>query len=246
MKSIKTVIMSFLLTAFLFTSVSFASPWTTAAKMRIQSKEYKKALELLMKEIKHDPESIEGYYLLGFVYGKLNRIDDMVAAYDKCIKLDEDKEYLEDIKADKLNNWAKYYNLGVNYFNKGNKTLTTDSVEVFYNKSAASFQTAIKIEPDSLNSYTNLAFVLLNAQKYDEAISPLQTIIDKGKSRDGYRFLGTIYYNKAKDLKYKFETSKNPDDSVAYMKMYDKAIEVLEAGKKMYPNDYKYIIRAFK
>ena len=76
MKSTKLVIISLFITAFLFSDIVIASPYTTAAKMRIQSHEYKKALELLKKEIANDPDSNEGYYLMGFVYGKLNKVDE--------------------------------------------------------------------------------------------------------------------------------------------------------------------------
>ncbi len=240
MKSTKTAIMSILLTAFLFSSVVLASPYTTAARMRIQSKEYEKALELLKKEIANDPESTEGYFLIGFVYGKLNKIDEMLDAYNKSLALDN--EYAKEIETDKVNNWARFFNLGVKYFKKGNTALKTDSVQFYYDKSVNSFKTAIKIEPDSVNTHTNLAFVLLNAQRYDDAIEPLQTIIDKIKSRDGYRFLGQIYYNKAKTLKNKYQTTKVLEDSIAYMKMYDKAIAVLEEGKKVYPDDSNILL----
>ena len=112
----------------------------------------------------------------------------------------------------------------------------------YYEISTESFKTAVKIEPDSIDTHRNLAFVLLNAQRYDEAIEPLQTIIDKRNSKDGYRFLGNIYYNKAKTLQSKFISTKNSEDSVAYIKMYDKAIEILEAGKKAFPSDSNILL----
>jgi len=238
MKSIKLVIISIFLTAFLSTDIALASPYTTAAKMRIQSHEYKKALELLKKEIANDPESNEGYYLMGFVYGKLNKVDEMLDAYKKSLAIDD--EYKKEITAAKISFWASYFNKGVKYFQKANTN--PDSAKVFYNKSAEAFKTAIKIEPDSINTHRNLAFVLLNSQKYDEAIAPLKMIIAKSNSKDGYRFLGNIYYLKAKNLKSKFRTTKDPKDSIAYMNMFDKAIKVLKAGKKAYPDDSNILL----
>lgn len=240
MKSIKTVISSILITAFLFSTLAIASPWTTAAKMRIKSKEWLKALDLLKKEITNDPESHEGYFLIGFVYARLNRIDEMLDAYKKSLALDE--EYKDEIEQDKINTWALEFNKGVNYFQQANNMTILDSAMAYYDKSADAFRTAIKIVPDSTSTYRNLAFVLLNSQKYDEAIEPLQVIIDKDKSRDGYKFLGNIYYVKAKNLKNQFETSKDPKDSIAYMELFDKAINVLEAGKKVYPDDSNILL----
>lgn len=307
MKYAKLIIISILLTAFLFSNIALGSPYTTAAKMAIQLKDYKKALELLKKEIANDPESNEGYYLMGFVYGKLNKIDEMLDAYNKSLAIDD--EYEKEITADKFNTWAIFFNKGVKYFQKGNKpnerlmgensstvinwlgqpdkivesryenistkmyiynnfnlniyfdkdkavgytqisdaqTTSMDSslglgTTYYYEISAESFKTAVKIEPDSIDTHRNLAFVLLNAQRYDEAIEPLQTIIDKRNSKDGYRFLGNIYYNKAKTLQSKFISTKNSEDSVAYIKMYDKAIEILEAGKKAFPSDSNILL----
>lgn len=238
MKSTKLVIISLFITAFLFSDIVIASPYTTAAKMRIQSHEYKKALELLKKEIANDPESNEGYYLMGFVYGKLNKVDEMLDAYKKSLAIDD--EYKKEINNAKISFWANFFNKGVKYFQKANTS--PDSALVFYDKSAEAFKTAIKIEPDSINTHRNLAFVLLNSQKYDEAIAPLKMIIAKRNSKDGYRFLGNIYYLKAKNLKSKFTSTKNPKDSVAYMDMFNKAIKVLEAGKKAYPNDSNILL----
>jgi len=240
MKSIKSILTSILLTTFLFSSLALASPWTTAAKMRIKAKEWHKALELLQKEITNDPESHEGFFLIGFVYARLNRYDEMLDAYKKSLALDE--EYKEDIELDKINTWAFVFNKGVNYFQKANNMTIPDSAMAYYDKSSESFKTAIKIQPDSTNTYRNLAFVLLNSQKYDDAIEPLQVLIDKEQSRDGYRYLGNIYYVKAKNLMSEFSISKNPADSVAYMEMFDKAINILEAGKKVYPNDSNILL----
>ncbi|PJA99730.1 MAG: hypothetical protein CO128_02720 [Ignavibacteriales bacterium CG_4_9_14_3_um_filter_30_11] len=240
MKSIKTVITTILFTAFLFSSLAIASPWITAAKMRIKSQEWNKALELLEKEITNDPQSHEGYFLIGFVYARLNRIDEMLNAYKKSLAIDE--EYKEEIEQDMINTWALEFNKGVNNFQKANNMTTTDSAMAYYDKSAESFRMAIKIKPDSTSTHRNLAFVLLNLQKYDEAIEPLQVIIDKDQSKDGYKFLGNIYYIKAKNLKTQFATTKNPEDSVAYMEMFDKAIAVLEAGKKIYPADSNILL----
>ena len=54
--------------------------------------------------------------------------------------------------------------------------------------------------------------------------------------------MGNIYYNKAKTLHSKFISTKNSEDSVAYIKMYDKAIEILEAGKKAFPSDSNILL----
>ncbi|MCH7973651.1 MAG: phosphoglycerate kinase [Bacteroidetes bacterium] len=200
----------------------------------------------LIPKIKKNLHNIKGPVDLAIsVKGRRKEIDieDLPVNHEILdIGKDTIDEYKKEIINDKLNVWASLFNKGVKYFQKGNTSTAPDSTIIFYDVSAESFKTAVKIEPDSIDTHRNLAFVLLNAQRYDEAIEPLQTIIDKRNSKDGYRFLGNIYYNKAKTLHSKFISTKNSEDSVAYIKMYDKAIEILEAGKKAFPSDSNILL----
>ncbi len=235
MQSKKIFIVAVLLTGFLLTGFSCSSSSLTSARLYIQQKNYDKALSALKKEVAANPKSDEGYYLLGYVYSLQKKVDKMLSAYSKSLAISP--KYKKEIQSSKIFSWASSFNSGVKSFQKGNSASTKDSAKIYYDKSIEGFKTAIKIEPDSISAYKNIAFVYLNAGKTDEAIAPLKMIIDKEKSKDGYKFLGTIYYQKAKDLKNQFKTTKLKKDSLAYMAMFDKAIAVLEAGKKVYPND---------
>ena len=212
----------------------------TSAKLYIQQKNYPKALEVLQNEVKKNPKSDQGFYLLGYVNGELKNYKDMVDAYNNSLKIS--KQYEKNIKDSKKYFWAQLFNQGVGYFQKGTETKDKDSTKVYYDKSIEAFQNAVYIEPDSSDTYKNLAFVYMNEQKYDEAIKPLQKIIDKSNSLDGYRYLGEIYYDKANKLKSQYQSSKNVEDSLKMMDYYNKDIELLRKGRKLYPDNSQLLL----
>lgn len=238
--------MSKLITAFLilvglmFTGFSCSSSSLTGARLYIQQKNYDKALESLQKEVATNPASAEGYYLLGYVYGERGQMDSLITSFDKSLSISN--QFQKDITDYRKFYWANEFNKGVGYFQKGNNSQNEDSIKIFYDKSIEAFKTATKLEPDSANTYKNIAFVYMNAGRNEDAIEPLQKIIDKEQSRDGYRFLGQIYYDRARQFKNSFENSKDTKDSLAYMENYNKAIMVLEAGRKIYPSDSDILV----
>ena len=240
MQKSKLIIVGIILLGLTFTGFECSSSSLTGARLYIQQKKYDKAYEVLQQEVSTNPASDEGWYLLGYVYGERGQMDSMVVAFDKSLAVS--KNYQKDINDYKKFQWANEFNKGVSFFQKGNGMSNADSIKILYDNSINSFNKAIMIEPDSMATYKNLAFVYMNAGKFDEAISPLQKIIDKENSRDGYRFLGEIYYDKARKLKNQYQTSHDVQDSLNYMDYYNKAIKVLEAGRKSYPQDSDILV----
>ena len=75
-----------------------------------------------------------------------------------------------------------------------------DSVKINLDKAANSFENAISmVMPDSAYTYYLLSLVYMSQQQYDKAIPPLEKYIAKGKTADGYVYLGSIYYDKGID-----------------------------------------------
>ncbi len=229
-----------LLIGLAITGFECASTEITSAKLYIQQKNYSKALEALQNEVQKNPKSDEGYYLLGYVQAELGNYKDMVDAYNKALGISN--QYEKDIKDAKVHYWAQLFNEGVGYFQKGSSTKDKDSTKVYYDKSLNSFKQAVYIEPDSNETYKNLAFVYMNEQKYDEAIEPLQKIIDKSNSLDGYKYLGEIYYDKANKLKVKYQNTKNVEDSTEAIDYYNKNIDLLQKARKSYPNNSEILL----
>lgn len=228
MKNSKLFVAVFLVLGMMFMGYQCGSTEITSAKLYIQQKNYAKAIEVLQKEIAKNPKSDEGYYLLGYVYGEQSNFKDMVAAYNKS--LDISNAFEKNINDSKKYFWAQAYNRGVNYYQKGIKTTDPDSAKIDFDKSIADFESSIMIEPDSADTYRNLAFVHLSKGDNQAAIEPLTKLIEKNKGVDGYKFLGEIYYVNGTNF-------KAQGDTVAALAEFDKAIKVLNDGLKLYPND---------
>ncbi len=217
------------------TGFECSSTEITSAKLYIQQKNYPRALEALQKEVSKNPKSDEGYYLMGYVNGELGNYSDMVSEFDSSLAISP--QYQKSINDSKKYYWVQLFNQGVGYFQKGSNSKDKDSTKIDYDKSIEAFQNAIKCQPDSVDTYKNLAFVYMTEQKYDEAIAPLQTLLTKEKTIDGFKYLGEIYYDKAVKLKSKYETSHDVQDSVQSVEYYNKTINLLQEGRKYFPND---------
>ncbi|MGA7839019.1 MAG: tetratricopeptide repeat protein [Ignavibacteriaceae bacterium] len=240
MQKSKLILASAILVGLMFTGFSCSSSNLTGARLYIQQKNYDAAYAALQKELSTNPKSDEGWYLLGYVYGEKGQMDSMVVSFDKSLAISN--QFKKDITDYRKFFWANEYNKGVGYFQKGNNAASADSIKLYYDKSIEAFNTATMLEPDSSTTYKNLAFVYINAGRYNDAINPLQKLIDKDKSRDGYRYLGQIYYDQGRKYKSMYESSKNVQDSLSYMDYYNKAIKVLEDGRKLYPNDSDFLV----
>lgn len=240
MKSGVKLLFALITIAFLFTGFQCASTEITSAKLYIQQKNLVKAEEVLKREIEKNPQSAEGYYLLGFIYGEQERISDMVEMFNKS--LDANKKFQKEIDGQLKFHWANYFNRGVAFFNRASNANTADSAKINFEKSAAAFNTAVILEPDSADTYKNLAFVYMNLQRYDDAIAPLKKMIQLEKSLEAYRFLGEIYYTNGSNLKDSYDRSKKADDSIKAMVNFEKAIEVASEGKKHYPTDPELLV----
>lgn len=221
--------------ALVFSGFQCSSTELTSAKLYIQQKNYDKAIDALQKEVQKNPKSDEGYYLLGVVLGEKERYTEMTDAYSKSLSISN--KFSENIGSSKKYFWANLFNKGVGYYQRGTKIADKDSVKLFYDKSIEAFNSAIEIEPDSADTYKNLAFVYMSSQEYDKAINPLEKLIEKENALDGYKFLSEIFYVKGVEYKNKYDNNKILSDSLEAMKYFDRAISTAEQGRKNYPDD---------
>ncbi len=227
MKNSKLIVAVFLMFSLVFVGYQCGSTEITSARLYIQQKNWDKAIDVLQKEVTKNPKSDEGFYLMGYVYGEKGSFSDMVQNYDKSLALS--KNFEKNIIDSRKYFWAQSFNKGVGLYQRGVKTTNSDSAQVFFDKSIAEFHSAILIEPDSGDTYKNLAFVYLSKGDNDAAVDPLKKLIEKEKALDGYKFLGEIYYVNGTNLKNQGEDAKAKEE-------FNKAISVLEEGLKQYPN----------
>lgn len=229
-----SILVLFILGIF-FTGFQCASTELTSAKLYIQQKNFDKALDVLKKEVEKNPGSDEGWYLLGVVYGDKENFTDMTNAYSRSLAISN--KFQKEISASKKYHWANLFNKGVAFFQKAAKVTDKDSTKFYYQKSAAAYSEAIKVEPDSGTTYRNLAFSYLALGENDKAVEPLQTLINKNGSLDGYKYLGEVLYSQASGLRNDYLKSKNVQDSVKAQELFEKDIKLLKEARAKYPDD---------
>jgi len=239
MQSSKILVISALFLGIIFTGFQCASTELTSAKLYIQQKNYDKALDVLKKDVEKNPQSFEGYYLMGGIYGEKGQYDMMIDAYNKSLSIS--KNYEKDITNQKVHYWVTLTQSGAAYFKRISNNKDQDSVKINLDKAANSFENAIMVLPDSAYTHYLLALVYMSQQQYEKAVKPLQEYIAKGNTADGYVYLGSIYYDKGIHLKDLYTQKKNVQDSISYMENFNKAISVLEEGRAKFPNDTKLL-----
>jgi tetratricopeptide (TPR) repeat protein len=239
MQRSKIIVITALFLGIIFTGFQCASTELTSAKLYIQQKNYDKALEVLKKDVEKNPQSDEGYYLMGDIYGEKGQYDLMVVSYNKSLAIS--KNFEKDITNKKIHFWYTLTQSGASYFKRVATNKNQDSIKVNLDKAANSFENAVLVLPDSAYTYYLLSLVYMSQQKYDKAIEPLEKYKDLGKTSDGYVYLGSIYYDKGNRLKDSYTKSKNVQDSISYMENFNKAISVLEEGRTKFPNDSKLL-----
>ncbi len=219
---------------------SCSSTELTSAKLYVQQKNYDKAKDALEKEIAKNPKSDEGYYLMGYLNGEQSDLEDMVKNFNKSLAISN--KFEKNITDSKKYYWQDNFNKGVGLFNRGTKVEDEDSSKVFYNKSIGKFENCIIIEPDSVGPYQNMFYAMINADRAESELeAPLLKIIELKKSSEAYVDLSKVYNNQALTFMNSFKDTKNIDDSVKAMAIYDKEIELLEGAQKLYPEDSKIL-----
>lgn len=222
------------------TAFQCASTELTSAKLYIQQKNLDKAKDALQKEITKNPKSDEGLYLMGYINGEQGDYKAMVENFDKSLAIS--KKFEKNITDSKKYHWQDNFNKGVGLFNRGTKVQDEDSSVTFYNKSIEKFQNCTVVEPDTVSSYQNMFYAMINAKKTNEELEvPLLKIIELKKSPDAYVDLSKVYNNEALLLMNSFQDTKNVADSVKAMEIYNKEIELLEGAQKYYPEDSKIL-----
>jgi len=232
MWSLKIITSILVLIGFTFMGFQCGSTELTSAKLYIQQKSYDKAIESLQTEIQKNPKSDEAYYLLGYVYGEKGQYGEMMDAFDKSLSVS--KNFQEEISSSRVYYWVKLFNKGVKEYQAGVNAQDKDSNKVHLSIAAECFESGIRIEPDSIDTYKNLAFVYMNEGNMDKAIDPLKVVIDKEHELDSYRYLGQILYQKG--------VKQRETDSVAAQETFNQTINILEDGRKYYPNNQDILV----
>ena len=235
MKNSHLFIAGMLLVVIIFSGFQCSSTELTSAKLYYDQKNYDKAIEMLQAEVKKNPKSDEGYYWLGRVYQAKGELDSMVMAFNSSLEISD--KFKSEIDYQRAFEWQESYNRGISLFNRGRNTTDTDSSTMYQDLAIKEYSNAIMLEPDSADTYKNLAFAYLVVQRNEEAIEPLQKLIDLNQAEEGYEFLGQVYYTLGANKMNDYTTTKNSVDSVYAIGFLDKSISTLEEGLQKYPDN---------
>jgi tetratricopeptide (TPR) repeat protein len=243
MKNSNLIIAGMLLLAIIFSGFQCSSKEMESAKLYYQQENWDKAIAALKEEVQKNPKSDDGYYWLGLVYAKKGEIDSMVQAFDNSLQISD--KYKADIEKERYFEWQEAFNRGVSLFQRASKTEDQDSSMDFYDRSVKEYDNAILLEPDSGDTYKNLAFVYLVTQRNEEAIKPLQKLIDLDQAEEGYQYLGEVYNSIAANSMNKFRTDGDKADSSTAMEYYTKTISLLAEGLNKYPDNSDMLTTRF-
>jgi tetratricopeptide (TPR) repeat protein len=235
MKNSKLLVLGMLFLGIMFLGFQCASTELTSAKLYIQQKNWDKAIETLNTEVAKNPKSDEGYFLLGTVYSEQDNIDKMMESFDKSLAISN--KFEKNIEEYKAFQWANNFNRGVSLFQRGNKVTDEDSSKMYFDMAIDAYKNAIELQPDSGETYRNLAFVYLTTGKTEESVEPLTKLVEIEQAEEGYQYLGEVYYTLGVNLMNDFKFNKNPQDSIKAMDYYSKSIASLEEGLKKYPEN---------
>lgn len=187
------VFLIFLISVFILSGCR--PPDLEGAYLQIKNKNWDEALTLAEKVTKEYPENAEGWYTLGRIYGKKDRIKDMLDAYEKCLNLD--KSYQKKIKDEKFDYYAKKFNAGVAKYNE-----YLDQNDQKSDKSVAIMEESIKDFTQSNLLNPSYRSVVLIAQgnnligRNEEALKNFKNLTTNyPDSADAWINLGKYYYN---------------------------------------------------
>jgi tetratricopeptide (TPR) repeat protein len=234
MKNSKLFVIAFLMLSLIFVGYQCGSTEITSAKLYMQQKNWDKAIEVLQKEVTKNPQSVEGYYLLGEVYREQGDMDKMLQNFNTSLSYGNNFE--KDIKEKKYVAWAAAINKGSALFSRATKTVDPDSITILLDKSIIELKASTVIEPDSALGYQYLSYAYLTKGDLVSAVDPLNKLIKIEKSLDGYKFLGEIYSTNGANLKAEGKTEESKAE-------YNKSIQVLEEGLKVHTNNSELLLR---
>jgi len=207
---------------------------------------FDQALDLAEKVTKEHPTNAEGWYLLGVLYGKKDRISEMVNAFDKSLEIGP--TFQPKIENEKMSYYSTKFNSGANSYNKflGFEDRTSDEAVKKMEESIKNFDAANIIKTDyRAIDLSATGYKLLG--RNDEALKSYTSLTSLfPDSAKAWLALGKFYYDDkdyASAVKH-FEKSTSLDGNNAESLTYlAQTYDLLEQPEKAIPA-YKKAIAA--
>jgi len=154
----------------------------SSAKSYLNDNKLDMALEQANLAVEKYPDNATAYFILGKVYAEKKDYDKMAEAFDKSLEIS--KEHAREIDEIKEVHWFTAFKDGIDNFKNNNMEAA-----------AQNFMDAVKLKPDDINAYKNLALAYSNLGENEKAVSSLKTAVDiKPDDIDLKKTLGIAYY----------------------------------------------------
>lgn len=158
----------------------------TAGKLYIQQEQYDKAREQLELAVAEKPGNAEGFFHLGRVCGLLGDYPAMADAFDRAQELGG--KFDEQIADERRRYGSRIYNEGVAA--AGGATPDLEAAR-------GHFALAVRVLPDELMAWRNLAVVDYQLGDLDGAVSGFEHVVSQAPDDTStYRMLGTLYLSR--------------------------------------------------
>ncbi|MTI89471.1 MAG: DUF3808 domain-containing protein [Balneolaceae bacterium] len=215
MKNLVQNLLGVFLLAGMLAACSSSEPYIDQARAGIYTQNFDSAYAILNRQIEATPENGIPYFYKALANSEEAKTKTNASARTPLyIDLKENINTAEELFAVQeetpseageidnllLNAWSREFNAGVSYVNNDSlRSTVTNPLEV----AATHLKNATIVNPDSSNSYEVLGQILMMANSYENAIEPLQTVIElkSPPSVADYNNLVVSYVNTDADKK---------------------------------------------
>jgi len=158
----------------------------TAGKLYMQQEKYGQAREQLQVAVAERPDDPEGFFHLGRVLGLQGDYPAMADAFDRAQELTA--EFDEPIADERRRYGARIYNEGV---------LAASGEAPDLEAARGHFALAVRVLPEELMSWRNLAVVDYQLGDLDGAVSGFEHVVSQAPDDTStYRMLGSLYLSR--------------------------------------------------
>jgi len=194
---------------FSVTAFQCGSAEMTTARLAIQNGQYDKAEESLMRAVEKNPQEEEAWFLLGQVRLERKNYVGMNEAYTHALTVSD--VHKNEIQTNRLSIWNELYN-----------SATQDYEQEQYDEAITKLNSALAVNPDSVQTYFALGLIHYAKRENDKAAGYLQTALEK---RPGYVDAMNILSSIHLDAAVAYDQAGNAE---AAKKEYATAADMLE------------------
>jgi len=235
--------------ALAFVVAGCISPWLRSAKIAMNEKDWDRALTSLEQELSRNPGSANALYLKGVCFAEMKDWKQMSDFFDQALEADTADTYTDRISKRRKRNLYRFMNRGINELDSAKwDSVVTDfghdpgylaQLDYARHETAlAYFDTALVIDPYSMDLRRNAVYLSYEAEMFDRAMKyGTKAVVDE-RDQDttlAIREVMMLTYKElenydemlmlAKEITRVFEKGKNSRDDGAYLRAFQTILD---------------------